>query len=196
MTEDIQMRLMYILFLCFSTAVSPCEDGIDLALLIDCSNSVRHEYFRLLLRKFIPNFVRQFKIGEKKTRVGIVMFNAKATLVNDFRSDVSFNTKVLLKKIKYKRWDLKFKTRIDRGLELVSMKLFSEDGGDRKNKSNVLVVLTDGKPFPPDKVKPFNQTLPPLRVSLVTFRAPVNCPFRSSKRDWVLVYQLFKLRTS
>ena len=94
------------------------------------------------------------------------MFHAKARVLNDFGSKLSFDKKKLIRMVKKIPLRVKFKTRIDRGLEMVSKKLFSKDGGDRANHSNVLVVFTDGKPFPPHEVKPFEQTLPPLRVSL------------------------------
>lgn len=52
---------------------------------------------------------------------------------------------------------------------MVSENLFSTDGGERVHHSNVLVVFTDGKPYPPKRVKPFSQTLPPLRASQLLF---------------------------
>lgn len=119
----------------------------------------------MLLRKFLPTFLNDLKISWNTTRVGIVMFDARAGVVNDFTSRLSFDKNELISKIKKNPLRVIYKTRIDRGLEMVSEKLFTKDGGDRANHANVLVVFTDGKPFPPQKVKPFEQTLPPLRVS-------------------------------
>ena len=67
-----------------------------------------------------------------------------------------------MKKIRLgKNWG----TRIDKGLEKAYDDLFSKDGGDRENYPNVMVVFTEGNPFPPAEVLPFNKTLPPpLRV--------------------------------
>ncbi|XP_078374332.1 semaphorin-5B-like [Oculina patagonica] len=142
----------------------PCEAGIDLALLIDRSESIRRKHFRGLLRKFLPTFLNELKISWNTTRVGIVTFDKRAGVVNNFTSKLSFNKQDLIRKIKQIPLRVIYKTRIDRGLEMVSEKLFTKDGGDRANHANVLVVFTDGKPFPPHKVKPFEQTLPPLRI--------------------------------
>ena len=56
------------------------------------------------------------------------------------------------------------KTRIDRGLLTVLTEVFTPGAGERSSKQNVLLVLTDGRPFPPKNVLPFNATIPSLRV--------------------------------
>ena len=57
-----------------------------------------------------------------------------------------------------------FMTRMDRGLQSAYYELFTSRAGDRTGKQNVLLVFTDGRPFPPPKVLPFSVTIPPLRV--------------------------------
>ena len=55
-------------------------------------------------------------------------------------------------------------TRTDRALELAAEDFFGwEDSGDRPDKPNVLIVLTDGNTN--EGSKPFNQVIPPLDVS-------------------------------
>ena len=55
-------------------------------------------------------------------------------------------------------------TRTDRALELAAEDFFGwEDSGDRPDKPNVLVVLTDGDTN--EGSKPFSQVMPPLNVS-------------------------------
>ena len=55
-------------------------------------------------------------------------------------------------------------TRTDRALELAAEDFFGwEDSGDRPDKPNVLLVLTDGDTN--EGSKPFNQVIPPLDVS-------------------------------
>ena len=55
-------------------------------------------------------------------------------------------------------------TRTDRALELAAKDFFGwEDIGDRPDKPNVLIVLTDGDTN--EGSKPFSQVIPPLDVS-------------------------------
>jgi len=55
-------------------------------------------------------------------------------------------------------------TRTDRALELAAEDFFGwEDSGDRPDKPNVLIVLTDGNTN--EGSKPFSQVIPPLDVS-------------------------------
>ena len=162
---------MYASFACCFTVLPPCKSGIDLGLLIDGSESILEKNLRLLLRKFLPKFLKkQFKKGtirKDATRVGVVKFDSRPEVLLDFKDKLSYRRKKLVKMLKETPTDVVYETRIDRGLKEVRRKLFSKRGGDRKNSPNVLVLFTDGKPFPPDKVEPFNQTLPPLRVSII-----------------------------
>ena len=55
-------------------------------------------------------------------------------------------------------------TRTDRALELAAKDFFGwEDSGDRPDKPNVLIVLTDGDTN--EGSKPFSQVTPPLDVN-------------------------------
>ena len=98
--------------------------------------------------------------------MAVASIHKEVNVLSNFATRLSFNKKRIIKKIKGIQLGRKYGTRIDKGLEKVHDDLFSKDGGDRENFPNVLFVFTDGKPFPPDKVKPFNETLPPLRVSM------------------------------
>ena len=61
-------------------------------------------------------------------------------------------------------------TRTDRALELAGKEFFGwENCGDRPDKPNVLLVLTDGNTN--EGSKPFSQVMPPLNVSLNIFLA-------------------------
>lgn len=121
----------------------------------------------MLLREFLPKFLRSPEMVKTETRVGVVMFDNKAQMLNDFTSETFYDKEKLTNVIKKRPIELIFKTRIDKGLVKVRTRLFSEKGGDRKDHANVLVAFTDGRPFPPDVVKPLNETLPPLRVSIL-----------------------------
>ena len=58
-------------------------------------------------------------------------------------------------------------TRTDRALELAAEEFFGWDNsGDRPDKPNVLLVLTDGNTN--EGSKPFSQVIPPLNVSYLS----------------------------
>ncbi len=62
-------------------------------------------------------------------------------------------------------------TRTDRALELAAEDFFGwEDSGDRPDKPNVLIVLTDGDTN--EGSKPFSQVIPPLDVSYYKYFCP------------------------
>ena len=142
----------------------PCEDGIDLALLIDSSKSIRKKNYRKLLREMLPTFLRTDEMANNQTRVGVVTFDRDAEILDNFTTYVSHDKEDLIALIESQPIRVTFKTRIDYGLNKVSEMLFSDKGGDRPEKPNVLVVFFDGRPYPPKKVD-LDKALPPLRVS-------------------------------
>ena len=70
------------------------------------------------------------------------------------------NLKKLVASIPY----LKGSTATDKALKLASSELFTESGGDRPDKPNVLLIFTDGKADL--ETEPFSTVLPPLKVIL------------------------------
>ena len=64
----------------------------------------------------------------------------------------------LLAKIASEPIELGFQTRTDLALSKANDELFTKAGGDRPDKPNIMIVLTDGKPHPKrvaDKFKEF-----------------------------------------
>ena len=59
----------------------------------------------------------------------------------------------LLNKIASEPIKLERQTRTDLALKMARDKLFTEAGGDRPDKPNIMLVLTDGKPTHPKKKK-------------------------------------------
>ena len=57
----------------------------------------------------------------------------------------------LSKKIAEEPIKLELKTRTDLALKMADDELFTKAGGDRPDKPNVMIVLTDGKPTHPKK---------------------------------------------
>ena len=118
----------------------------------------------MLLRTFFPPFVRAFQISTSKTHFGVVTFQETSHFEFNFGDRRYHSANSLLKRIIDITNNTIFKTRIDRGLLSAYDELFTIRAGDRTEKQNVLVVFTDGRPFPPQEVLPFSSTIPPLRV--------------------------------
>ena len=57
-------------------------------------------------------------------------------------------------------------TRTDLGIERANTDLFSKKGGDRPDKRNVLIVITDGRTNPTES-KSYAKVLRPLQVTVL-----------------------------
>lgn len=142
---------------------SPCQQGLDLGILIDTSLSVRRRNLNVLLRTLFPPFVRTFQISKSETHFGLITFHATSHFEFNFADRRYYSARGLANRIIGITNKTIFKTRIDRGLLSAYHELFTTRAGDRTEKQNVLLVFTDGRPFPPHEVLPFSLTIPPLR---------------------------------
>ena len=118
----------------------------------------------MLLRTFFPPFVRTFQISRFRTHFGVITFHATSHFEFNFADRRFYSANSLANRIIGTTNKTIFKTRIDRGLLSAYNELFTIRAGDRTKKQNVLLVFTDGRPFPPHEVLPFSLTIPPLRV--------------------------------
>ena len=153
----------------FSSAQKPpCEEGIDLAILIDQSLSVSVRRFDDLLTDFFPSFIDLLHISLEGTHLSVLRFSRFIHFEFIF-ADRLFRTSVAVK-IKISNIDRQThaNTRIDRLLN-TTFDLFDARHGERKDKQNVLAVFTDGKPRPKDEVQPFQDTVIALRVKCSSF---------------------------
>ena len=73
-----------------------------------------------------------------------------------FSNSKYHNKDALLAKIASEPIKLEFETRTDLALIMARDELFTQAGGDRPDKPNVMIVLTDGKPTKPKGQKNFN----------------------------------------
>ena len=99
---------------------------------------------------FLKDLVNKFKPAPDEDHFGLITFQGNtATLVFDFAASEFYSKNRLVDKInreptkKARHWG----TRTDLALQLARDKLFTKAGGDRPDKPNVMLVLTDGKPF-------------------------------------------------
>ena len=101
-----------------------------------------------------------FNVSSAGTRVGLIVFNRDAKILirlDDLGSQSPRAVKQVLEP-EVRDW----KTRTDKALEKAD-ELFTAEKGERKDKPNVLIVVTDGKAR--GVTKPFSVFLDPLIVS-------------------------------
>ena len=133
-----------------SPTAPPCIAGLDVGIVLDKSKSIRIPNLKKVI-EFLGNLVKNFNPTPDADHFGFITFNGKARMVFKF-ADPQFHEKdALLKKIAEEPIQLKFKTRTDLALKMADDELFTEAGGDRPDKPNVMIVLTDGKPNHPKK---------------------------------------------
>lgn len=138
-----------------------CTKALDVGIILDGSGSVRSVNFKKA-KEFVQSLIGHFTVSPNATHLGIITYSTNPTLEFDF-ANAKYHDIVELKKrvmtITYPGgW-----TRTDKALEMAAQKLFTDAGGDRKDKPNVLVVLTDGKTNRGSK--PYPEVLRPLQVS-------------------------------
>ena len=113
-------------------------------------------------KEFVQSLISHFTVSSKATHFGIITYSTNSRLEFDF-ANAKYHDIVELKKrvmeISYPgSW-----TRTDKALEMAASKLFTVAGGDRNDKPNILIVLTDGKTNRGSK--PYPEVLQPLQVS-------------------------------
>ena len=108
---------------------------------------------------FLEPFYAKFEISTQKTQFGLITFDKYSRL----RFTLAENGSDYIVAVR------QFMTRIDLALLQAKNKLFTSSAGDRKDKQNVLLVITDGKPFPAKTFLLFKKSLALLRVRDVIF---------------------------
>ena len=141
---------------------SSCKRPLDIGVIIDRSGSIGAANFEKA-KNFVVSLVHKLPISSHGTRLGIIPYNSRAQVSVRF-SDVQHQTPDamarLIRGIPYTSGN----TRTDVAIELANSQLFSSSGGDRTDKDNVLIVMTDGKTN--HGSKPYKTVLAPLKVSL------------------------------
>ena len=97
------------------------------------------------------NLVKKFNPAPKADHFGLITFNEQAELAFSFADSKYHSKKDLLRRIANEPLKLNLQTRTDLALKLAKDKLFTKAGGDRPDKPNVMIVLTDGMPTHPGK---------------------------------------------
>lgn len=136
---------------------------MDVAFVIDKTRSLGVPNL-LLLKGFVIELIDALHIGPNNTHVGVITFNRKPKVLTTFADETLYSNKAahdFIVGISIALGDLTF---IDKALNAAAQKLFTEEGGDRPNFPNVLILLSDGRTN--IKSKPFSTIIPLLEVSI------------------------------
>lgn len=133
---------------------------MDIGVIMDRSGSVGAANFEKA-KQFIISLVHKLQISSHGTRIGIIPYHSDAQVAVKF-ADVAHQSPDamtrLIKGIPYTSG----MTRTDKAIEMADSQLFSNAGGLRSDKPNVLIVMTDGKTN--SGSKPYSAVLAPLKV--------------------------------
>ena len=134
---------------------------MDVGVIMDRSGSVGSANFQKA-REFVTKLVQELQISSHGTRVGIIAYHSSSSLVVNFANHAAQEPNAMAAKIRGIHYS-GGGTRTDKALELANTHLFTNAGGDRADKPNVLILMSDGKTN--SGSKPYSQVLAPLLVS-------------------------------
>ncbi len=143
-----------------SSALFPaprCESQVDLCFVIDSSGSIRDnnvpggpDNWQLQL-EFLVSLVRAFTVGRDATRVGAVVFSEQVRLAFALdRYNTAEDISAAILAIQY----LGQTTNTPEALRVTRTQCFNVANGDRPNVPNLVLIVTDGQPFPRDRRGP------------------------------------------
>lgn len=113
----------------------------------------------LRVKSFLVQFIHQF---EPETHFSIITFSGKPQVQCKFSDSTCQGTDKTHDTIAEIPDRVSWGTYTDKALVAADQIVFTAEGGDRPDASNVVVVITDGKTMRGSQ--PFNVTVPPLRV--------------------------------
>lgn len=131
----------------FIHTAPPCKPGLDVGLVLDKSSSIsiRKGHLQEAI-DFLGKLVEKFDPAPDADHFGLITFNRKANLMFPFAESQLHDKNALLEKIANEPIETKGGTRTDLALAMARDELFTKEGGDRPDKPNVVILLTDGKP--------------------------------------------------
>lgn len=157
------------------SSVGKCPDQkMDIAILADVSKSMDRRQ-RSKKIELINEIVEKKGVSSSGNHFALVTFAKEVVIESNFNDQSYFEEKKLKDLVQEKLnvipkfWG----TRTDLAMDLVARELFTEQGGDRSNAENFIIMFTDGKPFKskwderPDI--PFEDSLEVLKVNIIEF---------------------------
>lgn len=140
----------------YSLLVSSCVQGVDVAFLMDSSESITDEDFERE-KTAVKEIARRFLRASPDSRAGVIMYSGRPELSINFRSQGSLDIfQSAVDALTHKR----SMTRIDLALRYAAESLFLNP---RLSVDSIAVVMTDGLQTPGPGVEPLGQAVLPLR---------------------------------
>lgn len=160
---------------------------MDVAILGDISKSMS-EGQRKATIELVHKLVENLGVSPAGNHFALGTFGSNGEIAFNF-NDPKYHNKKRLKKAakkRYKKRPKKYGTRMDLAMDQAVREVFTPDGGDRPNAKNIMLLITDGKPYIAKWDKkpfiPFSKSTKALEVifshltnSLLTF--PLMCGF-------------------
>ena len=130
-----------------------CLAKLDLCLIIDSSGSVRqhHEDNWWVELEFLIDFVAGFTIGQNYTRVAAIVFSERVDLLFPLNKFNNFS------EVREAIIDAPYEggtTNTPEALRRADLQCFNAANGDRDDAENVIIIVTDGNPYPPARREP------------------------------------------
>lgn len=100
-----------------------------------------------LVRESLVKLVDSFNPAPDKDHFGLITFNKKVSVNFKLNDKELYDRYRLEKRIGEMSLDRAYKTRTDLAMNAARDELFTPSGGDRPDKPNVMILLTDGKPL-------------------------------------------------
>ena len=116
--------------------------------MLDNSRSMKAKQ-RNRLSVFLGNLVDTIGVSSKGNHFAAVTFDRNARIVNKF-NDTQYHNKTNLKarlREAIQSKPQKHGARTDLAMNLAVNSVFIPEGGDRPNATNVMIIVTDGKPW-------------------------------------------------
>ena len=149
--RSLNTNIFFFSFTFISVPVEVCHAKVDLCLIIDSSGSIRDSNYPgrpdnyALQLDFLANVVASFPIGPDNTRVAAIVFSEQVVLefpLNRYNS--LSEVQEAIRNVPY----LGQTTNTPEAFRQADLQCFSAVNGDRDDADNVIIIVTDGVPFP------------------------------------------------
>ena len=161
--------------------VGSCLDKkLDIAILQDISRGVGEQQRRKKI-KIIDELVEKKGVSPSGNHFAIITFAMEVVIQSKF-NDESYYEEDKLKDLVQKKLGVGPKAwgrRTDLAMDLAAKELFTEQGGNRPDAKNFIIMFTDGKPYKSRRDKrrviPFKDSIKVLEVDKIDFSLTDRC---------------------
>jgi len=133
--------------------------------ILDATNSVGRFNFNIS-KKFAIALVNSMTIAPGASHLALMVYNIHPTMLVSF-NEADKQDPSVIKGILQGTEELKGRTFTDRAIKLAGEKMFTTEEGERPDKADVLIILTDGRTNKDSE--PYDVVNQPLRVGIFIF---------------------------